>query len=85
MDSGKPLMVDPSAPGRDPVGNNSSQLAGPHPPTGSVDPENKAGAPAVEEVPLVLLAKPRLQLGQGTLSTSSKPESSPATKMKLKK
>ena len=59
MDSGKPLLVEPSTPGRDPVGNNSSQLAGPHPPAGPMVPANEECAPAAEEVPLVLVADPQ--------------------------
>ena len=45
LDYGKPLPVEPSAPGRYPAGNNSSQPAGPPPPVGPMDPANKAGAP----------------------------------------
>ena len=59
MDSGKPLSVESSAPSRDPAGNNSSPPAGPHPPAGPLDPANEACAPAVEEVPLVLVAEPQ--------------------------
>ena len=59
MDYGKPLMPEPPAPGRDPIGNNSSQPIGPPPPAGPMDPTNEAGAPAVEEVPLVLIAEPQ--------------------------
>ena len=59
MDSGKPLPVEPSAPGRDPTGNNSSQPTGPPPPAGPMDPANEACAPATEEVPLVLVAEPQ--------------------------
>ena len=59
LDSGKPLPVEPSAPGRDPAGNNSLQSAGPPPPTGPMDPANEACAPAAEGVPLVLVAEPR--------------------------
>ena len=58
LDYGKPLPVEPSAPGRDPAGNNSSEPAGPPLPAGPMDPANKAGAPAAEEVPLVLVAEP---------------------------
>ena len=36
MDSGKPLPVEPRAPGRDPAGN--PQLAGPHTPAGTTVP-----------------------------------------------
>ena len=54
MDSGKPLSVQPSAHGRDPTKN--SQVAGPHPPAGKMVPANEECAPAVEEVPLVLVA-----------------------------
>ena len=58
LDFGKPLPVEPSAPGRDPAGNNSSQPAGSPPPAGSMNPTNEVGAPVVEEVPLVLVAEP---------------------------
>ena len=58
MDSGKPLLAEPSAPGRDPPGNKSSSLAGPHPPTGPMVSANEERAPAIEEVPLVLVAEP---------------------------
>ena len=58
MDYGKPLPVEPSAPSRDPAGNNSSQPARPPPPAGPMGLANEAGAPAVEEVPLVLVAEP---------------------------
>ena len=60
LDSGKPLLVEPSAPGRDPTGNNSSQPAEPHPLAEPMDPANKACAPAAEKVPLVLVAEHRL-------------------------
>ena len=59
LDYGKPLPVEPSAPGRDPAGNNSSQPAGPPPPAGPMGPANDAGAPAAEEVPPVLIAEPQ--------------------------
>ena len=59
LDYGKPLPIEPSAPGRDPVGNNSSQPTGPPPPAGSVDRAYEAGAPTAEEVPLVLVAEPQ--------------------------
>ena len=60
LDSGKPLPVEPlGVPGRDPAGNNSSPPAGPHPLAGPMDPSNEACAPAVEEVPLVLVAEPQ--------------------------
>ena len=59
LDSGKPLPVEPSAPGRDPAGNNSSPPAGPHPPARPMDPANEACAPAAEEVPLVLVGEPQ--------------------------
>ena len=59
LDSGKPLPVETSAPSRDPAGNNSSPPAGPHPPAGPMDPANEEHAPAVEEVPLVLVAEPQ--------------------------
>ena len=59
LDYGKPLLVEPSAPGRDPAGNNSSQPAGPPPPAGPMDPANEAGAPIAEEVPLVPVADPQ--------------------------
>ena len=58
LDTGKPLPVEPSAPGRDPTGNNSSQPTEPPPPAGPMDPMYKAGAPAIEEVPLVVVAEP---------------------------
>ena len=57
LDYGKPLPVEPSAPGRELAENNSSQPAGPPPPAGPMDPANEAGAPAAEEVPLVLVAE----------------------------
>ena len=41
LDSGKPLLVEPSAPGRDPAGNNSSPPTRPHPPVGRIVPANK--------------------------------------------
>ena len=55
LDYGKPLLVEPSAPGRNPAGNNSPQPVRPPPPAGPMDPANEAGAPAAEEVPLVLV------------------------------
>lgn len=58
LDTCKPLQVEPSAPSRDPAGNNSSQPAGLHPPAWPMDPANEACAPAVEDVPLVLDAEP---------------------------
>lgn len=58
-DYNKPLLIEMSAPGRDPAENNSSQPAGPPPPAGPMDPANEAGAPGAEEVPLVLVAKPQ--------------------------
>ena len=58
LDYGKPLPIEPSAPGRDPAGNDSLQPAGPPPPAGPMDPMNEAGAPAAKEVPIVLVAKP---------------------------
>ena len=84
LDYSKPLPIEPSAPGRDPAGNNSSQPAGPPPHAESTNPAHEASAPAAEEVLVVLVGEPRLQLGQGTLSTSSKLESFLATNMKLK-
>ena len=57
LDYGKPLLAEPSAPGRDPAENNSSQPTGPPPPAWPMDPANEVGAPAAEEVPLVLVAK----------------------------
>ena len=59
MDSDKPLLVEPSAPSRDPAGNNSSQPARPPPPAGPMDPAIEAGAPTAEKVSLVLVAEPR--------------------------
>ena len=60
MDSGKPLPVEPpEAPGKDPAGNNSPSPAGPHPPAGPMAPVYEECAPAVEEVPLVLVAEPQ--------------------------
>ena len=59
MHYGKPLPAEPSTPGRDLAGNNSSQPAGPPLPAGLMDPENEAGAPTTEEVPLVLVAEPQ--------------------------
>ena len=58
LDYGKPLPIEPSAPSRDPDGNNSTQHAGPPPPAGPMNPVNVVGAPAAEEVPLVLVAEP---------------------------
>ena len=58
MDSGKPLLVEPLR-GRDPARNNSSQLAGPHPPAGTIVPADEECAPVVEEVSLVLVAEPQ--------------------------
>lgn len=40
MDSGKPLPIEPSAPGRDP--NKNSQLADLHPPTGTMPPQTRS-------------------------------------------
>lgn len=60
MDSGKPLPIEPpGAPGKDPAGNNSSSLVGPHPPAGPMVLAKEERAPAVEEVPLVLVADPQ--------------------------
>ena len=59
LDYDKPLPLEPSAPGRYPAENNSSQPAGPPPPAGSTNPANVAGAPIAEEVPLVLVAEPQ--------------------------
>ena len=59
LDTGKPLPVELSAPGRFPARNNSSQPAGPPPPAGPMDLADKAGAPAAEEVPLVLVTEPQ--------------------------
>ena len=59
MDSGKPLPVEPSAPGRDHAGNNSSPPDGPHPLVGPIVPANEECALAVEEVLLVLVAEPQ--------------------------
>lgn len=56
LDTGKPLLVESFAPSKDPVGNNSSQPAGPPPLAGPMDTAYEAGAPAAEEVPLVLVA-----------------------------
>jgi len=60
LDSGKPLPIEPpEAPGRDPAGNNSPSIVGLRPPTGPLVPVVKERAPADEEVPLVLVAKPQ--------------------------
>ena len=59
MDIGNPLVVESSAPGRDPTGNNSPSRAGPHPAAGPMGPVIEACAPAVEEVPLVLVDEPQ--------------------------
>ena len=48
LDYDNPLPVEPSAPGRDPAGNNSPQPAGPLPPAGPMDPTNEAGAHVAE-------------------------------------
>ena len=40
MDSGKPLPIEPFAPGRDP--NKNSQLADLHPPTGTMPPQTRS-------------------------------------------
>src|SRR6266516_3916859 len=53
LDSGKPLPVEPSAPGRIPAGNNSSVTAGP------MAFADEVCAPTVEEVPLVFVAEPQ--------------------------
>ena len=58
LDTGKPLPIESSAPGRDPPRNNSSQPIGSHPPAGPMDPADEACAPAGEEVPLFLVAEP---------------------------
>ena len=59
LDSGNPLPVEPSAPGRDPAGNNSLPPAGLHPPARLMDPADEECAPAVEEVPPVLVTEPQ--------------------------
>ena len=59
MDYSKPLPIEPSAPGRDPTGNNSSKPTAPPPPAGPMDPANEASAPAAEEMLLVLVAEPQ--------------------------
>ena len=59
LDCGKPLPVEPPTPGRDPARNNSSHPTGPPPPARPMDPANEVGAPAAEEVPLVLVAEPQ--------------------------
>ena len=67
MDSGKPLPVEPlGAPRRDPAENNSPSFAGLHPPAGPLVHMVEGCAPTNDEVPLVLVEEPRLQLGQGT-------------------
>ena len=58
LDTRKPLPVESSAPGRDPASNNSSPPTRPHPLAGPMVPANEECAPAVEEVPLVLVAEP---------------------------
>src|SRR6266516_337908 len=59
LDSGKPLPVELSAPGRDPAGKNSLAPAGLHPPAGPMDPADEECASAAEEVPLVLVVEPQ--------------------------
>ena len=51
--------IEPSAPGRDPAGNNSPSIAGPHPPVGPLAPAVEERTLANEEVPLVLVAEPQ--------------------------
>ena len=85
LDTSKPLPVELSSPGRDPTRNNSSQPTGPPPLAGPMDPANKAGAPAAEEVPLALVAEPQAPTWARHIAHYLQTESSPATKMKLKK
>ena len=59
LDSGKPLPVEPFALGRAPAGNNSSMTVGPRPSAGPMAFADEVCAPAVEEVPLVLVAEPQ--------------------------
>ena len=67
LDSGKPLPVEPlEAPDRELEGNNSPLAAELPPPTRPLVPMVEGCDPTKEEVPLVLVAEPRLQLGQGT-------------------
>ena len=77
--------VEPSAPGRDPAGNNSSQPAGPPPPAGPTDPANEAGASAIEEVLLVLVAEPQAPTWARHIVHFLQTGELPAIKMKLRK
>ena len=81
----KPLPIEPSVPGRDPAGNNSSSLSGPHPTAMTMVPTNEKCAPADEEVPLVLVAELHAPTWARHIIRFLQTGELPATKMKLRK